>query len=223
MPTGHTGTPRRPRRGSNTRRCGTTSARSRQCRAMPDAKPPPHRRETATAPGRESRPSGLQPRARHAPHASHKSGQSARSAHNPVDNPRGFGQEPTSAWGCSSVGRALEWHSRGQEFNSPQLHQNFAGVIRKGNPCAFLRPAIQRTGAPQALSAANPPETAPGPRPLHPQAPRPSRPGVLPQRSWPSHSRPRHVAGRFQAHVKMLPPGHGGEIAFTFRCFRDKA
>ena len=24
--------------------------------------------------------------------------------------------------GCSSVGRALEWHSRGQEFNSPHLH-----------------------------------------------------------------------------------------------------
>ena len=29
-------------------------------------------------------------------------------------------------WGCSSVGRALEWHSRGQEFNSPQLHQIFS-------------------------------------------------------------------------------------------------
>ena len=25
--------------------------------------------------------------------------------------------------GCSSVGRALEWHSRGQGFDSPQLHQ----------------------------------------------------------------------------------------------------
>jgi hypothetical protein len=24
--------------------------------------------------------------------------------------------------GCSSVGRALEWHSRGQGFDSPQLH-----------------------------------------------------------------------------------------------------
>ena len=30
--------------------------------------------------------------------------------------------------GCSSVGRALEWHSRGQEFNSPQLHQKFFGL-----------------------------------------------------------------------------------------------
>lgn len=26
--------------------------------------------------------------------------------------------------GCSSVGRALEWHSRGQGFDSPQLHQD---------------------------------------------------------------------------------------------------
>ena len=26
------------------------------------------------------------------------------------------------SWGCSSVGRALEWHSRGQGFDSPQLH-----------------------------------------------------------------------------------------------------
>ncbi len=27
-------------------------------------------------------------------------------------------------WGCSSAGRALEWHSRGQGFDPPQLHQN---------------------------------------------------------------------------------------------------
>ncbi len=27
------------------------------------------------------------------------------------------------AWGYSSVGRALEWHSRGQGFDSPYLHQ----------------------------------------------------------------------------------------------------
>ena len=25
-------------------------------------------------------------------------------------------------WGCSSVGRALDLHSRGLGFNSPQLH-----------------------------------------------------------------------------------------------------
>jgi hypothetical protein len=25
-------------------------------------------------------------------------------------------------WGCSSAGRALEWHSRGQGFDSPHLH-----------------------------------------------------------------------------------------------------
>ena len=26
-------------------------------------------------------------------------------------------------WACSSVGRALEWHSRGQGFDSLQVHQ----------------------------------------------------------------------------------------------------
>ena len=31
--------------------------------------------------------------------------------------------KPVAAvWGCSSVGRALEWHSRGQGFDSPRLH-----------------------------------------------------------------------------------------------------
>ena len=29
----------------------------------------------------------------------------------------------TYQWGYSSVGRALEWHSRGQGFDSPYLHQ----------------------------------------------------------------------------------------------------
>ena len=28
--------------------------------------------------------------------------------------------------GCSSAGRALAWHARGQEFNPPQLHLNFS-------------------------------------------------------------------------------------------------
>ena len=27
-------------------------------------------------------------------------------------------------WGCSSDGRASEWHSEGQGFDSPQLHQH---------------------------------------------------------------------------------------------------
>jgi hypothetical protein len=30
---------------------------------------------------------------------------------------------PFRYWGYSSVGRALEWHSRGQGFDSPYLHQ----------------------------------------------------------------------------------------------------
>src|SRR6516225_5680333 len=32
-------------------------------------------------------------------------------------------RHPRPAWGHSSVGRALEWHSRGQGFDSPWLHQ----------------------------------------------------------------------------------------------------
>ena len=29
---------------------------------------------------------------------------------------------PKGKWGISSVGRAFEWHSKGQEFDSPMLH-----------------------------------------------------------------------------------------------------
>lgn len=32
--------------------------------------------------------------------------------------------EVHSPWGCSSLGRALEWHSRGKGFDPPHLHQN---------------------------------------------------------------------------------------------------
>ena len=32
-------------------------------------------------------------------------------------------------WGHSSVGRALEWHSRGQGFDSPWLHQISVGKV----------------------------------------------------------------------------------------------
>src|SRR5687768_9618614 len=28
-----------------------------------------------------------------------------------------------ASWGCSSIGRALEWHSRGRRFDPDQLHQ----------------------------------------------------------------------------------------------------
>jgi hypothetical protein len=31
--------------------------------------------------------------------------------------------------GISSVGRALAWHARGQEFDSPMLHQTFFGSL----------------------------------------------------------------------------------------------
>lgn len=32
--------------------------------------------------------------------------------------------ENTHIWGISSAGRAPEWHSGGQGFDSPILHQN---------------------------------------------------------------------------------------------------
>ena len=32
-------------------------------------------------------------------------------------------------WGRSSAGRALEWHSRGREFDPHRLHQIRAGFI----------------------------------------------------------------------------------------------
>ena len=34
-------------------------------------------------------------------------------------------------WGYSSVGRALAWHARGQQFDSAYLHQKFAVEIEE--------------------------------------------------------------------------------------------
>ncbi len=42
-------------------------------------------------------------------------------------------------WGHSSVGRALEWHSRGQGFDSPWLHQFSLQKLRISAVFAFLR------------------------------------------------------------------------------------
>jgi hypothetical protein len=36
-----------------------------------------------------------------------------------------------SFWGYSSVGRALAWHARGQQFDSAYLHQKFVEEVRK--------------------------------------------------------------------------------------------
>jgi hypothetical protein len=45
---------------------------------------------------------------------------------------------PAGRRGCSSDGRALEWHSRGREFDPRQLHQKIQGVNqRKVNPFFF--------------------------------------------------------------------------------------
>ena len=41
---------------------------------------------------------------------------------------RHAGKPGESVWGCSSVGRALEWHSRGRRFDPDQLHQNNQGL-----------------------------------------------------------------------------------------------
>ena len=38
---------------------------------------------------------------------------------------------PRPEWGHSSVGRALEWHSRGQGFDSPWLHHPPAPMLRQ--------------------------------------------------------------------------------------------
>ena len=42
-------------------------------------------------------------------------------------------------WGHSSVGRALEWHSRGREFNSPWLHQINQGLSLQINQGLSLK------------------------------------------------------------------------------------
>lgn len=38
--------------------------------------------------------------------------------------------------GISSVGRARQWHCRGQGFDSPTLHQFFRLVVRRGRKVA---------------------------------------------------------------------------------------
>ena len=92
--------------------------------------------------------------------------------------------------GCSSVGRALEWHSRGQEFNSPQLHQNGNQGLRKRRP--FFRFRV-RAAAPLWRQTTSPPDmprpcpipdaaTDPCPLPSRPALPPPLRSGSGPMR-----------------------------------------
>ena len=57
-------------------------------------------------------------------------------------SPRGTRQ---STWGCSSVGRALEWHSRGRQFNSVQLHQFSKKPISKKRSAFFIGSAPRRS------------------------------------------------------------------------------
>ena len=46
-------------------------------------------------------------------------------------------------WGYSSAGRALEWHSRGQEFEPPYLHQKKATHHNLGYGAFFMSPFRQ--------------------------------------------------------------------------------
>ena len=47
----------------------------------------------------------------------------------------------TYTWGCSSVGRALEWHSRGRRFDPDQLH-HFSSLFA-GCCILFKHPAFK--------------------------------------------------------------------------------
>ena len=58
-----------------------------------------------------------------------------------TDSARCFYTEHT--WGCSSAGRALEWHSRGQGFDPPQLHQ---GSTKE--PALFRLPILMYLNGP---------------------------------------------------------------------------
>jgi hypothetical protein len=54
-----------------------------------------------------------------------------------------------SVWGCSSVGRALEWHSRGRRFDPDQLH--WQNQILSA-PSTQLFPSRARIGSVRARS-----------------------------------------------------------------------
>ena len=59
-----------------------------------------------------------------------------------------------AAWGCSSPGRALEWHSRGKGFDPPHLHHQKAEAFASAFllfPFLLPRPANARGFHPLAL------------------------------------------------------------------------
>ena len=62
--------------------------------------------------------------------------------------PKGTRAGLPAGWGRSSVGRALEWHSRGQGFDSPRLHQIPPARLPLGCRVAPFRPeCAPRPGA----------------------------------------------------------------------------
>ena len=77
--------------------------------------------------------------------------------------------------GCSSVGRALEWHSRGRGFDSPQLHHGIRRSLRanlralhfiSGLSATYLgyRPPTRCHGGMCLVQSADRPASAEGPR-----------------------------------------------------------
>ena len=52
---------------------------------------------------------------------------------------KGAAQFRKSYWGCSSAGRALEWHSRGQRFDPAHLHQWFRDEFHQLIPLFYYR------------------------------------------------------------------------------------
>src|SRR5690606_33606969 len=61
-------------------------------------------------------------------------------------------RRPPARWGRSSVGRALEWHSRGRRFDSARLHQSPSR--RSAHRPNRTRPLISPVPAPSPHSSA---------------------------------------------------------------------
>ena len=59
-----------------------------------------------------------------------------------LHSPRGYAiLRAILSWGYSSVGRAFEWHSKGQEFDSPYLHHKKGRKQKAGKGSPFLFPS----------------------------------------------------------------------------------
>ncbi len=68
--------------------------------------------------------------------------------------------------GCSSAGRALEWHSRGQGFESPQLHLTTGNAPRRRAPVPQPLRLLPRARRRRQRGPRQPPRTTVRPREL---------------------------------------------------------